>query len=239
MGQFLFILGGLGPLVVGALFTYRRGGQNGLESLVIRSIDPFRASTSTWLIAVFLTPLITFLAVIISGLVAPHSVDLSDLFFAPRPDPGAVTGLAFLILLFGPVSEEIGWRGYGLDALQSRFGPFAASSILAIAWCFWHIPLLFMDGFYDRFGYRPDLILFSWNLILTTFIITWLYNRSNRSIMLVMAYHFMINFVDEMVPGNYLYNQMATALTTVVVLLVIGKWLLDHLSGRAVEDSTG
>ncbi|MFW6056790.1 MAG: CPBP family intramembrane glutamic endopeptidase [Chloroflexota bacterium] len=44
--------------------------------------------------------------------------------------------LAFMLLLlfYGPVPEELGWRGYGLDSLRTRFNLLTSSLILATFW---------------------------------------------------------------------------------------------------------
>ncbi|UNC92180.1 CPBP family intramembrane glutamic endopeptidase [Candidatus Contubernalis alkalaceticus] len=39
----------------------------------------------------------------------------------------------FLIyLVFGPIPEELRWRGYGIDSLRSRFNFFTASLVMSI-----------------------------------------------------------------------------------------------------------
>lgn len=51
-----------------------------------------------------------------------------------------------MMIFFGGGQEEIGWRGYILDFLENRFGPWLGSIILALVWAFWHIPLWFIPG---------------------------------------------------------------------------------------------
>lgn len=54
----------------------------------------------------------------------------------------------FLYMLFlgGTVQEEYGWRGYLLDALQSRLPPLLASLSLGVLWSMWHTLLFVMVG---------------------------------------------------------------------------------------------
>ena len=43
-----------------------------------------------------------------------------------------------LALPFGPLGEELGWRGFALPRLLARFGPVTATLLLGCAWTFWH-----------------------------------------------------------------------------------------------------
>jgi len=60
--------------------------------------------------------------------------------------------LVFLLmtLLYGPLPEELGWRGYGLDALRTSMNLLEASLVLAAFWGLWHLPLHFMPGSFQQ-----------------------------------------------------------------------------------------
>jgi uncharacterized protein len=49
-------------------------------------------------------------------------------------------------LFSGPLSEELGWRGFALPRLQVRYNALVSSLILGVIWCFWHLPLFFTPG---------------------------------------------------------------------------------------------
>jgi membrane protease YdiL (CAAX protease family) len=55
--------------------------------------------------------------------------------------PGLVAAL-----FIGSLQEELGWRGYALPRLLSRWGGVRASLVLGAAWACWHIPLYGLDG---------------------------------------------------------------------------------------------
>ena len=50
-----------------------------------------------------------------------------------------------IIALFAGSREELGWRGYILDPLEERLGPFFGSLVLGLIWAAWHLPL-FLDA---------------------------------------------------------------------------------------------
>jgi uncharacterized protein len=66
--------------------------------------------------------------------------------FKPIDNPAAVLSsyLIFYIypvlLIGGPLFEEIAWRGFAQPRIQQRFGPVTRSLILGVLWGIWHMP---------------------------------------------------------------------------------------------------
>jgi membrane protease YdiL (CAAX protease family) len=65
-------------------------------------------------------------------------------------------------LIFGPVPEEPGWRGYALDGLQARRSALPADLILGVVWALWHLPLHSMRGTWqaDAVGFATQQFWF-------------------------------------------------------------------------------
>jgi membrane protease YdiL (CAAX protease family) len=55
-------------------------------------------------------------------------------------------GTAILVIFTGATGEELGWRGFALPRLQSRFGALTASILIGLWWGIWHIPSWFLSG---------------------------------------------------------------------------------------------
>jgi membrane protease YdiL (CAAX protease family) len=53
---------------------------------------------------------------------------------------------ALVSLFAGPLSEELGWRGYAQPRLRRRFSPLLTSVVLGAVWAAWHLPLFFLTG---------------------------------------------------------------------------------------------
>lgn len=50
------------------------------------------------------------------------------------------------MVFLGGGQEEVGWRGYILPILESRYGLWAGNIILGIVWALGHVPLYFISG---------------------------------------------------------------------------------------------
>jgi membrane protease YdiL (CAAX protease family) len=131
------------------------------------------------------------------------------------------------ILIFGPVPEELGWRGYALDGLQSRWNNLSASVILGIVWALWHLPLFFIGGTYQQAEVGFGTLRF-WSfmsgMLISSVLFTWIYNNTSRSILSAILFHFSINFSGEIFllsEREYCYQPL---LVTVAALLVVAVW---------------
>ena len=222
-GKWLIYLGGTGPLVLALWFQHRHTAGRGLRDLWHSLVQPGRAPIWLWTATLGLIPVLSLLAhgiVMLDGGPAPS-------FSLPGGAwPAAVTFTAF-IFLFGPLPEEIGWRGYGLDALLDRWAPLSASLILGATWGAWHLPLFAMAGYYDGFGGPPVLWLFLWSILIKTLIMTWGYLASNRSLLLMVVFHFMVNFTGEVVAmptdAEFAFQGLLTLVGVVAAFCLI-RW---------------
>ncbi len=106
----------------------------------------------------------------------------------------------FLVLILAATFEELGWRGYGLDSLHSKYSYFKATLIFSVLWACWHLPLFFITGLY-QYEIANENILYAVNFILSIIplavIINWVYRINNRSITAIILFHFFINLSQE------------------------------------------
>lgn len=97
----------------------------------------------------------------------------------------------FSNVLFAGLLEEPGWRGFLLDRVQTRFAPLAASLLVWLPWALWHGPVDYYRPV--RFTIVQEILLRVVFLIPLTIILTWFYNRSGRSIQVVVLFHAAMN----------------------------------------------
>ena len=132
-------------------------------------------------------------------------------------------GLAgvLLLILIGALGEETGWRGYALPQLQRRFSPLASSLILAVVWFGWHLPQFFVIATYRDSGPVQYVGMFL-GLACGSVVLTWLYNRSGGSILLVALWHGLYNVVSGTQAATGLLAALVSTLIMIQGVALIG-----------------
>ena len=179
------VIGTFGPLVAAVVLTAREGGRDGLRSLLGR-VARWRVSP-VWYGVALLGPLALTLA----------AISLHVALGGRTPDPASLAGslptvllVSVYMLVFVALGEEVGWRGYALPALQARHGALASSVILGIVWALWHLPQFFNPA--TLYGDLP-FVLFLAYLVPFAVLITWVFNSTGGSVLIVMLVHAVMN----------------------------------------------
>lgn len=190
-----FLLGGASPLLAALFLAARAGGRQQVLDLGRRLVDVRRIGPAWWLVILFFWLLFDLLmggiALLLGISDQPFTVDWS-LFTHPGP-------LLFLLLLsfVFPAVEEVGLRGFYLDALQARFDTATAAIINGVLWATWHAPFVWFPGYYANTTFNPALSWWLPMIVCTTVLITAVYNGTRRSILAVLVFHGMMNFTGE------------------------------------------
>lgn len=199
-GMVFLLIGGSAPSWMGVLmvlFTYDREQRRDY----FRRCFSFRQiKVPYWLFIIFVFPLTyTFLIAldVLLGSAMPGMTNLKAFLAQPWIIPMAL----FMSFLSGPWSEEFGWRGYALDPLLKRFGILPGSAILGFIWGIWHLPLFFMpQTWHGQMGFKFagfwTFMIYSIGLAM---MMTWVYLRTNRSILSGFMMHLANNFTGNLI----------------------------------------
>jgi membrane protease YdiL (CAAX protease family) len=237
----LHYLAGYGPMLAAIVMTLLTAGRTGLKNLFVR-MGKWQAKLVWWLIAI--SPLGIYLLVgvfqwsqLYLRLYQPGILDLQDMFSWVMLEQWNVLlnlgwvdflpglGLAALpvwLVTFG-IGEETGWRGYALPRLQKDHEPLSASVILWLFWALWHLPLFFYS--YD-FSILPGLLT---GLLAGAIALTWLYNSSGGSILIVAIWHGTFNFVTACISCK---TGTAAAIMSTIVILWALVLVFHHLRSK-------
>lgn len=184
------LLGTFAPSIVALGLTARSNGTAGIQALLGR-IFKWRVDLRWYVFAA------AYLATIKIGVAFVHRIAVGAW---PRfgVEPWYILAIATVFSTPVQAGEEIGWRGYALPLLATRWGLARASLLLGIVWAFWHLPLFFIPGI-DNYG--QSFVIFTLQVIAISVPMTWLYARTGGSLLLVMLMHGANNQTRNIVPS--------------------------------------
>lgn len=224
--------GGWGPTLAAILVTARAQGRHGLREL-LRSATAWRVPARWYVIAGVFPPAVTALSLLVV-----------DRGFATLGDFDAGAALAALpvvyltALPFGPLGEELGWRGLALPNLMLRYGPVVASLVLGVVWTFWHVPMMLwspgasIPSFMGLSAFAVAVYLAQMTSV--TLLMTWLFLRTQGSVLLAVLAHLTFNTAEAVVYGGLprLADslQRAVYLVNVTLLAVMALGATWHLA---------
>jgi membrane protease YdiL (CAAX protease family) len=228
--------GGTGPLISTLIMIIIYEDGNFRKSYLKRIHDLKRIPLKWYLVILLTTPLLMGSAALVDLVINGNSPE-PELASTILSAPWLFFPLIVFYLLFGPFPEEVAWRGYALDKFQTINDPLTSSLILSLFWAGWHLPLFFLKGTYQHmigFG-TQGFILYMMSFIFQTIIMTWIYNRTNGSILSAILFHFMVNFIGEMyglsIEGES-YYLLLWAIMALVVAIKGRMWNMVHIPIR-------
>jgi membrane protease YdiL (CAAX protease family) len=219
-----FIIGGLGVLLGGVVMTRLMRGADGLRDLSRRIIDPRRITGRWWAVVLLFFPLLTLLAGTLSrALGDAQPFDFAGVVQRLANPAGLLAMIAFTFFI-GPFPEEIGWRGYLLDHLQTRWSALAAGLVVGLLNWIWHYPLFYLPGYADAFhAIPPSMLQMFFVVVPAVLLYTWTYNNTGRSILATMLFHFSGNFWGEFF-GLSAQGQTIRIVLVIVAVAIIAWW---------------
>jgi uncharacterized protein len=214
-------LASFGPAIAALTVTAFTAGRDGLRDLW-RRIIKWRVGWSYAGFAV-LSPVIVFLiAVLIARLIKGEWPDwrlLGQANYLPYLGWGV---LPLWLITFG-FGEEIGWRGFALPHLQKTMSVSRATLTLAFVWMLWHAPAFF---YLDTIRSLGGLIIIPGFLVGVLFgavLLTWLYNGTGGSILMVAIWHALFDLLTASKAGQDIIPIVTTA------CVIVWAWYVANI----------
>jgi membrane protease YdiL (CAAX protease family) len=129
-----------------------------------------------------------------------------------------------LTLALTALLEELGWRGYGADAIANYCSWWKASLAFGCVWSLWHLPLFLIPGTYQWEILRQNpwfMVNFLVSIIPLGFLVTWVYVKNGRSIIACVIFHFFVNLLQEEVAMTLVTKCVETAVLFIAAAVVI------------------
>lgn len=176
-----------------------------------------------WVLTFVLFPVSILLAQAVS-LLCGHSVE--QFYFVEHMSFTAGIFPAWFLLILAPILEEFGWHTYGIHSLRNRFHLFTTCIIFGVVWGIWHMPLSFVNGYYQNVLAEEGIIYsvnFLVSLIPYVLISNWLYYKTNRNMFLVVVFHLLAGFSNEVFQTHPDSKVIQTGLLLVLAVVIICK----------------
>jgi len=211
-----FVLAGASPSVIGLMFARLTGGSDYIHAMINRTLSFGQAKTKD-LIAVFgLVPAVTVLSSCMGFVLFKEAIDWSPLLDR-LANPTQFLLFALFTVIFGPLAEELGWRGYLLDCWVDK-GILVYGVGIGVIWTLWHLPMFFIVGSYQNSllcqGALP-VLYFALSTTALGVIIGRLTKKAG-SILAAVLFHFTINFTGELIPLAPFAELLHTAILVAV-----------------------
>ena len=214
---YLFLLPGLmAPFLISVVMIGRSKNSDLKTDFVNRLVNPRLIRPKMLPIIIFIMPLSVLVSIIIS-LSFEESISQFQLAEGFSFSSGFVPVL--LLLLLAATFEELGWRGYAFDSLQSRYNYLTASIIFSLLWSLWHFPLIFVKDSYQYEIFHQNIwfgVNFFVSIIPMGVIISWICLKNRKSVIAAIVFHFIINMSQEMLD----ITQTTKCIQTVVLVMV-------------------
>ncbi len=240
---FPLILAGMSSPTIAALMMFAKSRDKDLWGDFCQKLR-FDRIKIRFLPLLLLIPCLILLSIAISLLFGFSSDQFS---LASIPDP-ALKGkniLAIvLIVLLSCSLEEIGWRGYGIDSLKSKYNLWKTSLIFASIWALWHVPAFFIkNGYFQQEVWNLGIIHTA-NYFIgyfpITILINWLYIKNNRSILIALVCHASMNLfygLLQIQPFTKIIITLLLLLTASIIVIRNKKMFFIKNSDSSIKSS--
>ncbi|GAB3642644.1 hypothetical protein GCM10027423_32800 [Spirosoma arcticum] len=202
------------PLIAAIILVYRKQTGQGVKELLSLTFDFKKIKDKRWYL-----PIVCLMPVI--AVLSYGYMELTDAQIPESQTPVLSILIFFGIYFIGAIGEEIGWSGYAIDPLQSRYGALKASVILGGFWAIWHvIP-------WSQTHQTPVWTVWqSVSTVLLRVVMVWLFNNTGKSVFGMILFHAMLNISPYLIPnqGGHFDPFVTCILLIVTVAVIVFGW---------------
>jgi len=225
--------GAYGPSIAALLILRITEGTGSIKRLLKKAI--FWKLHAKWYLFIFLMPLALLAAsVIISSIFFKFSLGKVDVWSGLK----VIFPFVMIALPFGPMGEELGWRGYLLPKLLEKFNPMLSSLILGAIWTVWHTASFGYPGAAIPSIFKVNawtISLYFGTLLGESFLFTYIYLKTRGSVFLAILFHAVFNasanviysvfldIVSNVVHREIIYTVNLILLNFVGIILILVK----------------
>lgn len=201
----IYIINGFIPSITGLILYLKEGKKSRLASLIPRKDN---IKDSLLILGIFI---LIFLSqtLLYNWLVGDYNYGVV----------GAQLGQLIPLIILGPLSEELGWRGY----LQDQFDykkPLRTSLWIGLIWALWHLPLFFILGTTQQTNHM-NFLTFVVLVTIVSYIMTYFYQRSMGSLFVSVLIHYLYTVILTFFILGTSYSLLSDIVSIIPVALVV------------------
>ena len=219
----LFMLPGLmAPFLISIAMIFTSKNSDLKKDFINRLINLKLIQPKMLPVFILLMPLTVLVSICLS---LPLGGSVSQFQFADGFSFSSGFVPVLLLLLLAATFEELGWRGYAFDSLESRYNTyFTATIVFSVLWSLWHFPLIFVKDSY-QYEILNQNIWFAVNFFISIIpmgvIISWVCIKNQKSVIAAILFHFIINISQELLAISQTTKCIETGVLTVVAIGII------------------
>ncbi|MCB9504451.1 MAG: CPBP family intramembrane metalloprotease, partial [Deferribacteres bacterium] len=151
-----------------------------------------------WRVHWFWYIFILFMPIILYGSAVWFSTLIGFQLDSAHPEDGfkAFFYLILLALPFGPMGEELGWRGYMLPKLLKKMDIWRSSLLLGFVWTLWHLASFTFPGAAIPSVFEVNvwtIFLYFLYICAETLLLTYVYLKTKGSVLIAILFHASLN----------------------------------------------
>jgi hypothetical protein len=182
----LAFLGAYGPSIAAIATAAIHGGRAELRALFTK-LQRWRVGWPWYVLALLGPPAFVWIGagihMVLGGTVAVSGIKW--------PLAGALILVSFIP--FGPLGEELGWRGYALPRLDTHLSPLASGVTLGIIWAAWHVPMFWFPPVGLPTRSVRTVGIWAANVISFSILLSYAARRTNYSVLIAILLHATLN----------------------------------------------
>ncbi|NNL16984.1 MAG: CPBP family intramembrane metalloprotease [Flavobacteriaceae bacterium] len=227
-------IGAYGPTISAIIVEKITNGNRGIKEL-LKKLLVWKVHIKWYLFIFFIPILLYTVAVLTSKLFGFQlgQINLKD---------GLSSSFLFILIAlpFGPMGEELGWRGFFLPRLLQKYKIWKSSIIIGFVWTIWHLASFTFPGAAIPSIFEVNLwtlFLYLLTIIGESLLFTYLFLKTRFSVLIAILFHAVFNAssnivltifpqVENIVEQReiiYIINFLLIALLSIVLLVRINK----------------
>lgn len=229
------LAGSFAPTIAALIITAMYGGVTAIRDLFHRLLR-IRMHWSLYLFIFAAFPAISIAVYVIIGI--PNSIPLWQIAVTLLPVAPLNALMGGIIFGYGPLGEEMGWRGFMQERLGQRHQHIWSALIIGVVWALWHAPLFRFDDFRLGLDLGTFFPLYTLSLVFTSFTMAHLWRWSGGSLFAAIFFHAIINTTTSTLTDSTWWN-LGTRTNLELYIIILSIFALTALLAEILHRTYG